>query len=98
MRGYMRRGPNVALSLRFLYNAKQDLSYFWMWACCPFWEDSAAAQGGRQECQDPRSDEEKTTCEGAGTSGYTYATLAHETHGRVGDEAKEQIKMLADEA
>ena len=34
----------------------------------------------------------------AGTSGYTYATLAHETHGRVGDEAKEQIKMLADEA
>ena len=25
----------------------------------------------------------------AGTSGYTYATLAHETHGRLGNEAKE---------
>ena len=33
-----------------------------------------------------------------GTSGYTYATLAHETHGRLGDEAKEQIRLLADEA
>ena len=31
-------------------------------------------------------------------SGYTYATLAHETHGRLGDEAKEQIRILADEA
>ena len=30
--------------------------------------------------------------------GYIYATLAHETHGRLGDEAKEQIRMLADEA
>ena len=29
----------------------------------------------------------------AGTSGYTYATLAHETHGRLGDEAKEQIRI-----
>ena len=26
-----------------------------------------------------------------GTSGYIYATLAHENHGRLGDEAKEQI-------
>ena len=34
----------------------------------------------------------------AGTSGYKHATLAHDTHGRLGDEAKEQIKMLADEA
>ena len=34
----------------------------------------------------------------AGTSGYTYATLAHETHGRLGDEEEEQIRMLADEA
>ena len=33
-----------------------------------------------------------------GTSVYTYATLAHETHGRLGDEAKEQIRILADEA
>ena len=34
----------------------------------------------------------------AGTSGYTYATLAHDTHGRLGDVAKEQIRILADEA
>ena len=34
----------------------------------------------------------------AGTSGYTYTTLAHETHACLGDEAKEQIRMLADEA
>ena len=34
----------------------------------------------------------------AGTSGCTYATLAHETHGRLGGEAKKQIRMLADEA
>ena len=34
----------------------------------------------------------------AGTSGNTYATLAHETHGRLEDEAKEQSRMLADEA
>ena len=33
-----------------------------------------------------------------GTLGYAYATLAHETHGRLGDEAKEHIRMLADEA
>ena len=32
------------------------------------------------------------------TSGYTYAMLAHEVHGRLGDEAKEQIKIFADEA
>ena len=34
----------------------------------------------------------------AGTSGYKYASLAHETHGRLGDEAKQQIRMLEDEA
>ena len=34
----------------------------------------------------------------AGTSRYTYATLAHGTHGRLGDEAKEHIRMLADKA
>lgn len=34
----------------------------------------------------------------AGNSGYRFATLAHETRGRVGEEAKEQIRMLADEA
>ena len=28
-----------------------------------------------------------------GTSRYTNVTLAHETHGRLGDEAKEQIRM-----
>ena len=32
------------------------------------------------------------------TSGYTYATLPHETHGRLGNEAKEQIRILADKA
>ena len=32
----------------------------------------------------------------AGASGYTYATL--ETHGRLGDGAKEQIRILEDEA
>ena len=34
----------------------------------------------------------------AGKSGYIYVTLAHETHGRLGDEAQEQIRILADEA
>ena len=34
----------------------------------------------------------------AGTSGYKYASLAHETHGRLGDEAKEHIRIFADEA
>ena len=33
-----------------------------------------------------------------GTSGYTSVALAHETHGRLGEEAKEQIRILADEA
>ena len=33
-----------------------------------------------------------------GTARYTYATLVHETHGRLGDEAKQQIRMLEDEA
>ena len=28
----------------------------------------------------------------AGTSGYTYATLAHVTHGSSGDKAKAQIR------
>lgn len=32
-----------------------------------------------------------------GTSGYIYATLAHETHGRVGTQRKKQIRVLADE-
>ena len=34
----------------------------------------------------------------AGASGYMYTTLAHETHGHLGDEAKEQMRTLADEA
>ena len=34
----------------------------------------------------------------AGTSGYTYATPVHETHGRLGEGAKEQIRILPDEA
>ena len=34
----------------------------------------------------------------AGTSGHTHAMLAHETRGYLGYEAKEQIRMLADEA
>ena len=33
--GYMPRGPNVATSLFIVSNAKLDLSYFCMWACCP---------------------------------------------------------------
>lgn len=32
-----------------------------------------------------------------GTSGYSCTALAHETHGRLGDEAKEQTRMLADD-
>ena len=57
-------------------------------------EDLGGTQEGRQECQDPTK---RTHQAKAGTSGYTYATLAHETHGRLGDEANEQISMLADE-
>ena len=34
----------------------------------------------------------KTPHAKVGTSGYTYATLAHETHGRLGDEAREQMQ------
>lgn len=38
MSDYMPRGPNVVTtrSLCIVCNAKQDLSYFYMWACCPF--------------------------------------------------------------
>ena len=33
-----------------------------------------------------------------GTPGYKFATLAHETHGSLGGEAQQQIKLMADEA
>ena len=36
MSGYMPRGPNVAIKLCIVSSAKQDLSYFCMWARCPF--------------------------------------------------------------
>ena len=36
MIGYMPRCRNVAKSLGIVSHAKQGLSYFCMWACCPF--------------------------------------------------------------
>ena len=43
--GYMPRGPNVAISLCIVSNAKQDLSYFCMWAWCPFLKRLARLSG-----------------------------------------------------
>ena len=43
--GYMPRGPNVATSLCIVSNAKQDLSYFCMWACCTFLKRLARLAG-----------------------------------------------------
>ena len=45
MCGYMPRGPIVALCLRIVPNAMQDLSYFCMWACCPFLKRLACLSG-----------------------------------------------------
>ena len=36
MSAYIPRGPNVAIGLCNVSNAKQDLSYLCMRACCPF--------------------------------------------------------------
>ena len=41
----MPRGPNVATSLCTVSNAKQGLSYFCMWACCPFLKRLARLSG-----------------------------------------------------
>ena len=45
LRGYMPRGPNVVISLYIVSNAKQDLSYFCMWACCTFLKRLARLAG-----------------------------------------------------
>ena len=45
MCGDMRRGPNVAIILWILSSGKQDLSYFCMWACCPFLKHLARLSG-----------------------------------------------------
>ena len=60
-------------------------------------EDSGGAQGGSKSVK-IREDSKGKHHAKAGTLGYTYATLAPETHGRLGDEAKEEIRMLSDEA
>ena len=64
---------------------------------------SCRKPGIRQQRRPPRS---VKICEAnkrmhhakSGILRYSYATLVHETHGRVWDEAKERIRMLADEA
>ena len=43
--GYMPQGPNVAICLCIVSNAKQDLSYFYMWVCCPFFKRLARLSG-----------------------------------------------------
>ena len=60
-------------------------------------EDSRRTQGSRQSVRIREATKGRHHAK-AGTSGYTYAHLVHETHGRLGDEAKEQIRILADEA
>ena len=45
MSSCMPRGPNVAISLCVVFNAKQDLSYFCMRACCLFLKRLARLSG-----------------------------------------------------
>ena len=43
--GYMPRGPNVAMRLCIVSNAKQDPSYFCVCASCPFSKRLARLSG-----------------------------------------------------
>ena len=45
MRGYMPQRPNVAISLCIASNTKSDLSYFCIWARCPFLKRLARLSG-----------------------------------------------------
>ena len=45
MCGYVPRGPNVAISLCIVSNAKQDLFYFCVCAFCPFLKRLARLSG-----------------------------------------------------
>ena len=58
-------------------------------------EDSGRTQGSRQEFNEVNKIRHHVK---ERSSGYKYATLAHVTHGRLGDEAKEQIRVFGDEA
>ena len=45
MIGDMPRGPNEEISVCIVSNAEQNLSYFCMWACCPFLKRLARPEG-----------------------------------------------------
>ena len=52
--GCMPRGPNVAISLCIVSNAKQDVSYFCIWACCPVLKRLALLSGHLANCSQLR--------------------------------------------
>ena len=55
-------------------------------------------QGAHKEAGKSDKIREATKRQHHAKAGCAYAVLAHETHGHLGDEAKEPIRMLPDEA